>query len=232
CGADGGYRELVLCDQPAAYWRLGDLGPPSAINQADSGSAAAYIAADAGSITYGVGGAIAGDPDHAIHLDGTGLVNGGTALSFPGRAPYSIEAWVAPEGDNFSYRRIVEQVTYDSNGNAQDGYIIYNHETSAAEQYVDGSAAQVLGPPLGNLAYSHVVVTFDGGALRIYVNGALARTTAATAVPAAAVPATVFIGGNTRPGSGWIGKIDEVAIYAYPLDAKQVDAHYRAGHGP
>ncbi|MDB4935768.1 MAG: hypothetical protein JWP87_2740, partial [Labilithrix sp.] len=42
CGADGGYRELVLCDQPAAYWRLGDLGPPSAINQADSGSAAAY----------------------------------------------------------------------------------------------------------------------------------------------------------------------------------------------
>ena len=229
CSADAGYRALVLCDRPLAYFRLDEQGPPQANDTVD-GSAGAYVAAEAGAIAYGAPGAIAADSDKAIHLDGNGYVGGGTALSFPGKAPFSLEAWVAPEGDNFSYRRIFERLVFDGSGQPLDGYIVYNHTTVGAERYVDGGSAQVLGPQLGNLAYSHVLVTFDGSTLRLYVNGALAASTPTDAA-AGDVTANLFFGGTDRPAAGWVGGLDEVAAYGYALDASQVTAHYRAGRG-
>jgi hypothetical protein len=231
CGADGGYRVRVLCDRPAAYWRLGDPGPPMAKNEVDGG-AGAYVATDTRAISYGVAGAITNDPDPAVRLDGKGFVSVGNALSFPGNAPFAIEAWVSPDGDNFSYRRIVQRLVYDPAGKPLEGYIVYNQQTFAAERYVDGGVSLAVGPPLGNLAYSHVVVTFDGGALRIYVNGALTQTVAA-AGSAADTGATFFIGGDGQnSGAGWVGALDEIAVYAYALEPDQVAAHFRAGRAP
>ena len=230
CATDAGYRALVMCDGPIAYFRLDDQGPPEAMDEVDGAIAGAYVTASDGGITYGVGGAIAGDPDTAIHLDGNAFVGGGTALAFPNNAPYSLEAWVSPEGDNFSYRRIVERLAYDGNGMPHDGYIVYNQATVASERWVDGGVATAAGPQLGNGAYSHVVTTYDGSMLRIYANGALAASADAP-TPAGDASGTFYVGGSLGPGSGWIGAIDEVAIYDYALGQEQVTAHYRAGRG-
>jgi hypothetical protein len=232
CGTDGGYREAVTCDRPLAYWRLDDPGPPQALDDVSGGPVGAYIAGADGGIVYRATGALAGDPNRAIHLDGTGWVSAGDVLAFPGRADFSLEAWVSPEGDNYSYRRIVERLAFDGEGHPHDGYILYNQATVAVERWVDGGQAVAAGPPLGNLAYNHIVATFDGTTLRLYVNGSLTQSTPATD-PAIATPGTVFyIAGDPGPGTGWVGSIDEIAVYDHALAPDRVTAHYHAGHGP
>jgi hypothetical protein len=230
CGADAGYRALVLCDRPAAYFRLDDLGPPDAIDEVDGGPAGAYVTTGDGGVTYGVPGAIAGDDDKAIHLGGDAFVSGGPALGFPQNAPFSLEAWVAPEGDSFSYRRIMERLAYDVNGSPHDGYILYNHDPAGCERWVDGGVATTTTTVIGNGAFSHVVATYDGAALRLYIDGSL-RATADAGAPADDVPATFYVGGSLGPYSGWIGAIDEVAVYDHALLPERVTAHYRAGRG-
>jgi hypothetical protein len=232
CGADGGYRAQVACDRPVAYWRLGERGPPTARGEVDGGPPAAYVTPSDGGITYGVPGALAGDPDTAIRLDGTAWVSAGDSLAFPGNTPYSMEAWVAPEGDNFSYRRIIERSTTSGVGTIAEGYILYNQEKCVAERYRDRVASAVTGKALENLVYSHLVMTFDGGTLRLYVNGVLANT-AVAATGLAETAAIFYIGGDgTGPGTGFIGSIDEVAIYPHVLAPERVERHYRVGRGP
>ena len=80
CDGDAGYRALVLCDQPAAYWRLDEHGPPSALDQVDGGPVGTYDPSGEGGIQYGAPGAIVGDPDPAIHLNGTTMVSVGAPL--------------------------------------------------------------------------------------------------------------------------------------------------------
>ena len=55
--------------------------------------------------------------------------------------------------------------------------------------------------------------------------------TTTDSTPSPDVRATFYIGGSSRPGGGWIGGIDEVAIYDHVLNADQVTRHYRAGRG-
>ena len=71
----------------------------------------------------------------------------------------------------------------------------------------------------------HVVATFSGTSLKIYVDGALRGTTArTTAIPDNASGVNVGVG-----GSYFDGTIDEVAVYSYELTGQQVTEHYNAG---
>jgi hypothetical protein len=218
-----------MCDRPAAYWRLGEPAPPEAFNEVDGGSGCGYVSD--GGITYGIPGAIKGDPDTAIHLDGESWASCNDGLSFPNNAPFSLEAWAFSDvSQDGAYRRIVERLGYDGNGSPFDGYILYNQSYVAGERWVDGGDVMASGPEIGNGAYSHVVATYDGAALTLYLNGSAQGTSVAKA-PANDISATFFIGGNPRPYAGWIGALDEIAVYPYALTPAQVAAHYRAGRG-
>jgi len=77
----------------------------------------------------------------------------------------------------------------------------------------------------------HVVGTYDGTQIRLYVNGA----------PAGAMSyggglldpnyggALVFKGWGTLPSPHFQGSMDEVAIYGHALSPSRIEAHYRAG---
>src|SRR5205823_13158247 len=89
--------------------------------------------------------------------------------------------------------------------------------------WVDG------GLPLPLQAWSHVVVEFDGSAVRTYVNGVLGRT-----VPASGTVATssgaLRIGGRSNANSSFFaGQIDEVGIYNRPLSSGEVRGNFTAG---
>ena len=86
------YRDRILVDAPLAYWRLGDSG--------DAAMDASGNALDASieGATKGVPGAIFGDDDTAIALDGVddyvNLPEGFANLA----TGFTVEMWIRPTG--------------------------------------------------------------------------------------------------------------------------------------
>jgi hypothetical protein len=69
-------------------------------------------------------------------------------------------------------------------------------------------------------AWTHLALTYDRTAIRLYVNGVLVRSTARTgAVATSAGP--LRIGGNSR-GELFTGQLDEVRVYNRALTAAEV----------
>ena len=92
-GPVGAYKDEVLADAPVVYLRLGEAG------EVATDTAGKFLLAryQGGGIQRGVPGAIAGDSDPAVRLNGsTGWVGFGDAFDFTGRVPFSIELWVKP----------------------------------------------------------------------------------------------------------------------------------------
>jgi len=70
-------------------------------------------------------------------------------------------------------------------------------------------------------AWSHLAATYDGANLRLYVNGTLVSTKAATG---AIQPGTraLRIGGNSIWSEWFAGLIDEVRVYNRALSAAEI----------
>jgi hypothetical protein len=69
--------------------------------------------------------------------------------------------------------------------------------------------------------WSHLAATFDGTTLRLYVNGTLVQSTAASGSIVAGTGA-LRIGGNSVWGEWFRGYIDEVRIYSRALTAAEI----------
>jgi chitodextrinase len=70
-------------------------------------------------------------------------------------------------------------------------------------------------------AWSHLTTTYDGSALRLYVNGALVSTTSVSGNISVSNGA-LKIGGNSVWGEWYSGLIDEVHIYNRALSASEI----------
>ncbi len=78
----------------------------------------------------------------------------------------------------------------------------------------------------------HVVGTYDGASINIYVNGTLEGQTAALGTMTNAVgsaTSTITIGARASNNTHWYqGLIDELAIYNRPLSVLEIQEHYRS----
>jgi uncharacterized repeat protein (TIGR01451 family) len=212
----------LLADRPAGFWRLGDATTSAvAADSSGNGLAGAY---DPG-VSRGQPGAISGDT--AALFPGTGpavVVPAAPALDL--RSAVSVEAWVSP---NVQWENggIFEK-TVDGWVNSQ--YMLFLEGGVAKFRVVTASGAlQTLdGPLLALNTWSHVVGTWDGTTLRIYVNGEL-KGSAAAAGPTAGGSGPSYIG---RLGQGrypFGGTLDEVAVFPSTLSLERVRAHYQGG---
>jgi Concanavalin A-like lectin/glucanases superfamily len=91
------YAQVVLAKNPIAYWRLGEARGPDALDSTGNGHQGAYQ----GTPTFRERGAIAGDPDTAVKLDGRR-----SYVEIPNHEGFSqptsgngltVEAWVRPD---------------------------------------------------------------------------------------------------------------------------------------
>ncbi len=88
------YRDEVLSDTPAGYWRLAEASGATAVDETGNGNAGSYL----GGVTRGVLGALAGDPNAAARFDG---IDDRVTMGDPasgifdfGSGDFAVEAWL------------------------------------------------------------------------------------------------------------------------------------------
>ncbi|HEY3181372.1 MAG TPA: LamG-like jellyroll fold domain-containing protein [Gaiellaceae bacterium] len=157
--------------------------------------------------------------------------NGG-ALSFDGAADYvtvvdsasldlttaaTVEAWVNPVAGT-GWRAIVAK---ERNG----GGFPYGLETNAGvpDAFVKAGAAATAAAtaPVAASAWTHLALAYDGVAVRLYVNGALAASQAASGTLAQSAD-PLRIGGDVTWAEWFQGRIDDVRVYSRALTAAEL----------
>jgi len=216
----GPYSNLVKTDGAAAYWRLGDAAGPSATDTLGQ-----YTATYHGGVAFGAKGALAGDPDTAVQLDGTsGYAEVPYSAALNGTT-FSVEAWVYPTGGAGTYRGVAGSRAYPY------GWVLYASGSDTWQFWVNNgtSMASINGSPVQLNQWTHLVATFDGGMARLYVNGQQAGSgVTASYTPNNGQPLEI---GQGAAGSNFYfpGVLDEVSFYPAPLSAAQVQNHYTSG---
>jgi hypothetical protein len=130
----------------------------------------------------------------------------------------TLSAWVRPAALGTRWRTVVFKE------GSPLAYSLYAHERNAgpvAEVQVGGLRAVRRSTPLPLNVWSHLAVTYDGAALRLYVDGALAGTTALTG-SMSVTSGVLRIGGNNVWNEWFSGLLDEVRIYDRALSQQEI----------
>jgi hypothetical protein len=215
------YHATVLADSPAAYWRFEHPSPiPDETAHGIEGTSDGLLHA----------GALLGrGSQFSLQFGGSAKVSFGDHLDFPGASPFTLEAWVRPTTLDGTARRI-----FSKESGTGDGYLLFVNNSSFGFQRraggtIDSLASTGLTPQVDHTYY--VVATYDGTRMRLYVDGVLrsSRLSAlALADNAAQLRAGVYSSGSSN---GYIGALDEPAVYSSALTQTQIDAHRAAANG-
>ena len=176
----------------------------------------------------GVGGAAG----QGLLLDGSGQVNLGSTpdFAFTNSGNGSIEAWLRADWpDSFSSYTPTLFANRNRNGGLNDWSINMTANKQVMAIY-NGSRSVLFSIPGGGAGtnWHHIAVVFDNNTNNtVYWDGVVAwpGTLAQSLGP---TPSTTQIGSSSPASTteGWIGRLDDVAVYSNSLSAAQVLAHY------
>jgi VCBS repeat-containing protein len=221
------YSDVILASNPIAYWRFGEPSGATTTAETVSGLSGTLV----GGATLGTSGALTGDRNSAITLNGSSGYVAVPPIAAVNQLTgnFTIEAWVRPShlngvGQIFSNRAVDP---YAGIGLWRDGGRIGFTRWSVGGQE---TAESVL------LAgeWTHVVVTFDNeGWTTFYING-IERGRNRSSGLAKVSTQPIYFGrhvDNATDLEFWAGDIDEVSIYSRVFAATEASSHYRAGSG-
>ena len=223
------YRDAVIADSPAKYWRLGEAAGTIGYDQVGADDLTLNS-----NTTRGVVGALIGDSDTSTTFAGgtAPASTNGTAVNGPQQ--FTVEAWFktttssggkivgfgkSSTGSSTSYDRHI----YMTNG-GQLRFGVYDGSTrtvASSAAYNDGQWHQAVGQlgPAG---------------IKLYVDGKLVGADA-SATSAEAFAGYWRIGGDALGGwpsqpssANFNGTIDDVSIYGGELTQDQIRAHFLA----
>lgn len=227
-GADAAvvsYRAAVLADRPLAYLRFGESSGAIASDETGNGNTAAV----SGTVAWGVPGALAGDKDTAVRLDGkTSVIDLGGKIDFSGTSPFSLEIWLDVATADSSYRFLVVKDDRPASGREEWGVVLHNVDGLYFERYVAGggrSAGTPAAPYLGRWVYT--VATYDGSRLNFFVEG-VSVDSGPDPRPQLAKNVPLQVGSGFPNGGVIDGSIDELAIYDHALSPERIKAHFDA----
>lgn len=224
------YPSTVLASQPRAYWRLNET---NGLQAQDISTTRTHVATVTSSgVTYGAAGALSGDSDTAMTFNGSAGYLETPYHANLNPSTFSVEGWVRPTGGAgtfrtaFANRNIIGAATY--------GYVLYASTANTWMFYYGDGVGGFQTPAAGAVtlnAWTHLAITYDGGRMRIYVNGSLVTNVAATFSPNTARPFRIGAGANENvvPSAYWIGDLDEIAVYSHTLSATEIANHYASG---
>ncbi|MDD5416249.1 MAG: MerR family DNA-binding transcriptional regulator [Candidatus Daviesbacteria bacterium] len=187
-----------------------------------------------GTITAGAGGWTTGKYGNAYDFDGASDGSGtyidvGNKITASNLSSLTIEAWlkrdaISPAAED----HIISNWTGTYHfGTTSNKFSIYLYNTTPTQGSVTGTTT------VTNGVWYHVVTTYDGSKIRIYVNGVEENSTDFSGSLRSSSTTTKIGAGGSYPGA-WAsylfnGKIDEPRIYTRALSADEVKAHYLRG---
>ena len=183
-----------------------------------------------GGFTLNVTGGIARDADAAVSLNGsTGYLQIADAAALKFTGAFSLEAWAnlnaVPAG----------LISRNDAISGNHGYVLYVLGNGALDLQINANSC-TSSATLSLGIWHHLVGTYDGTNMAIYIDGKLSGGPQANAAPSvAALAMTLGAIGLTAlpPTLDFLGgSLDEVAVYNYALSAGQVSAHFAAGTNP
>jgi hypothetical protein len=158
----------------------------------------------------------------------------GAALSFNGTSTWvtipdapaldlttgmTLEAWVRPSALGTAWRNVIFK--------EQTGGMVYslyaNQDTTrpVGQVNIGGEVNAVGTAALALNAWTHLALTFDGQAVKLYVNGTLVQTTLIVgAIPAST--GVLHLGGDAVWGEWYKGLMDDVRIYSRSLSPAEI----------
>jgi hypothetical protein len=258
------YPAMILSNSPVGYWRLTEtnMSPPLNIisNFSTQGALVNGIAIN-DTVTNGQPGRIGtsvgfyADPASTlaeIDMPWNALINS--------EPPFSIEFWCLPSATTLAYTAggigpcpLSSMDTSHYGGGNRQGWLFYINDGSpgiwdfrlgsTTGYYAD--CLQTTGAPSGSNTWSHIVATYDGTNVLLYLNGVLAgSTTAALSGWSPNYEAVLRVGNNTLTGGNATGNaiayngyegnrnyngfMQQIAIYTNVLSPARINAHYMA----
>jgi glucose/arabinose dehydrogenase len=221
-----GYAAAIAADAPSQHWRLGDTTGTTAIDASGSNRPGTYM----GGVTLNQAGAITGDADRAVALDGNDdRITRYPADGISGNA-LSVDFWAKTSNTT----KEGTLVSYAVAGQTEE---LQLRDQRGMDVYVKGARVYT-GVSFADGQWHHIAVTWTStaGALRVYKDGVLAYSgTLATGASLTAGGALVLgqdqdsLNGGFDPAQAYLGQLDEVALYPSVLSATQVQAHRQAG---
>jgi hypothetical protein len=204
----------------SAYWRLGDLATVAACDSAGTANGT-YRAGS----TLGRAGALLGDSDTAVGLDGAaGHVTVPSSAAVSPTSALTLEAWVKPRTTAIDQTIVRRTNQYLVRARGQSLF--------ARVWFAGGTYREITtGAMLTAGVYQHVALTFDGLSMRVYVNGLqVGSSTLSSPATIGSSTSTVYLGQSG--GYDWFdGDLDEVALYLSALSPTNVRDHHRIGSG-
>jgi glucose/arabinose dehydrogenase/PKD repeat protein len=158
---------------------------------------------------------------NALSFNGTSaMVTVADAPSLRLTSGMTLEAWLNPSSVTSTWRDTLVK------GN-DDYYLIAMSSPSslpAGAATTAGTKKRAFGTSsLAPNTWTHLATTYDGTAVRLYVNGTQVSSTPATGTIATSASA-LQIGGDSLFGQFFAGSIDEVRVYNVALSAAQIQA--------
>ncbi|MDB6078286.1 MAG: cell surface protein [Akkermansiaceae bacterium] len=209
------------------------------VNSGSLGSAA--DGSDSTGVTLGVAGPLGSPTDTAAHYGGgtTGspintTIPFNSALNPASSSPFTIEFWVKPDTnvtDGSGPAPVFNRVSTSP----RSGWVFFQRDQTQGWNFAmyngTGSTVgtQMTGGTYTPGVWSQVVVTWDGTAPTMYVNGV--NTNAAVTGPggyAASTSAIFSIGSYDTGANTFSGGVDETAFYGTALSQSQIQAHFNA----
>jgi concanavalin A-like lectin/glucanase superfamily protein len=222
------YAEAVAEDKPKAHLRLGEDGGSAARDEYNQ-----FPGTYSPSVRFGRPGALAGDPDTAVDLDGVaGCIDLGdvAGLGFTARKTFTLEAWIKPHtAPDGGFAFVLGKLEINAGGNS--GYSLrlttdlkLQFDRNDGEKQLATKSLRVVGSQI----FSHVAVTYSGVIAAFFINGAPAGSQSLE-IDVAPTPSHFSVGCNPSTAlRRFDGVIDEIAIYDKALSPDAIKRHYDA----
>ncbi len=235
------YSHSVLAEGPVAYYRLDESGGATMCDSSTSKNDGSY---NASGITYGVPGALSGDPDSAVAANGTpGVIGVSNAYSpIAGNSSFTLEGWFRSTGTTqdqvlvalaspevAATGAIVGLTTWSKhNCGSGTGY----PSTLGLDEYSASNCWNTAtdGVNLYDGSWHYLAVTYDASTYEVtgYVDGQSLDAQPANATLSLAAENYIRVGTwvDTAVNQPLIGDVDEIAVYPTALSTAQIAAHY------
>lgn len=145
----------------------------------------------------------------------------------------TVSTWVYPR-DVSSSSNSLASIFDRRNAQNQYSFNMQLDGTGGIRCYANNASASSGATKLTVRAWNHVVCTYDGANIRVYIAGVVPSggTTASPGVLSSPQNPSVQIGRNIGNSQSFIGYIDDLRVYSYALSGPEITALYTATANP